>query len=105
VFSDDSVDHVIESESDSSDISDIRNRVLAWLEERTVVVGLPAVNACPSDKPQTRSKRTPIKPVDRAARAKYMIEWQRNARAKRKAALENARITPRRSQRLCRKRV
>lgn len=100
MFSDDSVDHVIESESDSSDISEIRTRVLAWLEKRTVVVGLPATNACPTDKLPTRSTRTPIKPVDRAARAKYMRDWQRNAKAKRKEALEKARITPRRSQRL-----
>lgn len=103
-FSEDSVDRVIESDTDSSDFDGMSLRVQKWTGDRTIVLGLTAT-IIPMDEPSNgdsrpRSNLASPDIVDKEARAKYMREWQRHTRLKRLEARDAARSAPRRSPRL-----
>lgn len=103
-YSNGSVDEVIESECDSSDISEMRNRVLKIVEKRSLVVGLPATCVPPRGTLCTCGGANVFKSMDSTARKIYMRTYYAKVKAKRLAAREAARITSRRSPRLALKR-
>lgn len=98
------MDHVIESDTDSSDFDGMSHGVQKWIGDRTVVLGLPAT-IVPMAEPSNgdsfpRSNVVSSNIVDKEAHALYMREWRRHTREKRLEARDAARLAPRRSPRL-----
>ena len=79
----------------ASDISDMCDSGHALVESRSVVVGLPSVAIAPIVASPVRVV-TSVANVDREVRAKYMREWQANAKCRRMEARALALIAPHR---------
>lgn len=81
-------------------MSEMRVRVHNVVEKRRLVIGL---SSTPNVVAPVREVTSVVADVDRAARAKYMREWQANAKTRRMVARAMALAEPRRSPRLASK--
>lgn len=74
IFYGDNGGEFVDSESDSSDLDSVRDRVLAFLHNHSVVFGFPAMIVPPTGTICTCSYTFPSEMIDTQSRASYMSE-------------------------------